>query len=38
MKLNPVESAVSGSQAFEVGTMTMTLPGGTTDRGKYVRS
>ena len=36
VKLNPVESAVSGSQAFEVGTMTMTLPGGKTDRGKYV--
>jgi uncharacterized protein (TIGR02246 family) len=36
MKLNPVESAISGSQAFEVGTSTMTLPGGQTDRGKYV--
>jgi uncharacterized protein (TIGR02246 family) len=36
VKLNPVESAISGSQAFEVGTMTMTLPGGQTDRGKYV--
>ena len=35
-QLNPVESAISGSQAFEVGTMTMTLPGGQTDRGKYV--
>ena len=36
MKLTPVESALSGSQAFEVGTSMMTLPGGHTDRGKYV--
>ena len=36
LQLTPVESAISGSQAFEVGTMTMTLPGGKTDRGKYV--
>ena len=36
VKLNPVESAISGAQAFEAGTMTMTLPGGQTDRGKYL--
>jgi uncharacterized protein (TIGR02246 family) len=35
-QLKPVESAISGSQAFEVGTSTMTLPGGLTDRGKYL--
>ena len=35
-QLKPVESAISGSQAFEVGTSTMTLPGGQTDVGKYL--
>jgi hypothetical protein len=36
MQLNPVSSAISGAQAFEVGTTTVTLPGGQTERGKYV--
>jgi uncharacterized protein (TIGR02246 family) len=36
MQLNPVESSISGSQAFEAGTSTVTLPGGQTDRGKYL--
>jgi uncharacterized protein (TIGR02246 family) len=36
MQLNPVASAISGSQAFEAGTSTVTLPGGQTDRGKYL--
>jgi uncharacterized protein (TIGR02246 family) len=35
-QLKPVESAISGPQAFEAGTSTMTLPGGLTDRGKYL--
>ena len=35
-QLNPFESAISGSQAFEVGTTTVSLPGGEIDRGKYV--
>lgn len=35
-QLNPVESAISGSQAFEAGTSTLTLPGGQTDSGKYL--
>jgi uncharacterized protein (TIGR02246 family) len=35
-QLNPFESAISGSQAFEAGTSTVTLPGGETDRGKYL--
>jgi uncharacterized protein (TIGR02246 family) len=35
-QLNPFESAISGSQAFEAGTTTVTLPGGETDRGKYL--
>jgi len=35
-QLKPVESAISGSQAFEAGTSTMTLPGGQTDVGKYL--
>jgi uncharacterized protein (TIGR02246 family) len=36
MQLNPVESSISGSQAFEAGTSTLTLPGGQTERGKYL--
>jgi uncharacterized protein (TIGR02246 family) len=36
LKLNPFESAISGSQAFEAGTSTLTLPGGETARDKYV--
>lgn len=35
-QLNPFQSAISGSQAFEVGTTTVTMPGGETDRGKYL--
>jgi uncharacterized protein (TIGR02246 family) len=35
-QLNPFESAISGSQAFEAGTSTLTLPGGETARGKYL--
>jgi uncharacterized protein (TIGR02246 family) len=35
-QLNPFESAMSGSQAFEVGTTTVTMPGGETDHGKYL--
>ena len=35
-QLSPFESAISGSQAFEAGTTTVTLPGGETDRGKYL--
>ena len=35
-QLKPVESAISGSQAFEAGTSTMTLPGGQIDVGKYL--
>jgi uncharacterized protein (TIGR02246 family) len=36
VKLTPVESAISGSQAFEAGTATITAPGGRTENGKYV--
>lgn len=36
LQLTPVESAISGSQAFEAGTSTMTLPGGQTEVGKYL--
>jgi uncharacterized protein (TIGR02246 family) len=36
VQLKPIASALSGSQAFEVGISTMTLPGGQTDRGKYL--
>jgi uncharacterized protein (TIGR02246 family) len=35
-QLNPFESTISGSQAFEAGTTTVTLPGGETDHGKYL--
>ena len=35
-QLNPFESAITGSQAFEAGTTTVTLPGGETERGKYL--
>ena len=37
-QLKPVQSAISGSQAFEAGTSTMTLPGGQTEVGKYLVS
>lgn len=36
MQLNPVASSISGAQGFEVGTTTVTLPGGKTERGKYI--
>ena len=36
IKLTPVESAISGSQAFEAGTATVTVPGGRTESGKYL--
>jgi uncharacterized protein (TIGR02246 family) len=36
LKLTPVESAISGSQAFEAGTATITARGGRTENGKYV--
>jgi uncharacterized protein (TIGR02246 family) len=36
MQLNPVASSISGSQAFEAGTSTVTLPGGQSERGKYL--
>jgi uncharacterized protein (TIGR02246 family) len=36
IKLTPVESAISGSQAFEAGTSTVTVPGGRTESGKYL--
>ncbi len=35
LQLTPVESAISGSHAFEVGTSSVALPGGQTDPGKY---
>lgn len=35
LQLTPVESAISGAHAFEVGTSTVTLPGGQKDPGKY---
>jgi len=36
IKLTPMESAISGSQAYEAGTATITVPGGRTENGKYV--
>jgi uncharacterized protein (TIGR02246 family) len=36
IKLTPVESAISGSQAFEAGTATVTVPGGRTESAKYL--
>ena len=36
LKLMPMESAISGSQAFEAGTATVTAPGGRTENGKYL--
>jgi uncharacterized protein (TIGR02246 family) len=36
LKLTPVESAISGSQAYEAGTATITAPGGHTENGKYL--
>ena len=32
----PMESAISGSQAFEAGTATVTAPGGRKENGKYL--
>jgi uncharacterized protein (TIGR02246 family) len=36
LKLTPMESAISGSQAYGAGTATITVPGGRTENGKYV--
>lgn len=36
LKLTPMESAISGSQAFEAGTATITAPGGGTEHSKYL--
>ena len=36
MQLTPIASSISGSQAFEAGTSTMTLPWGHTEVGKYL--
>jgi uncharacterized protein (TIGR02246 family) len=36
LQLKPMESAISGSQAFEAGTATVEAPGGLTDNSKYV--
>jgi ketosteroid isomerase-like protein len=36
LKLTPMESAISGSQAFEAGTATMTAPGGRTENSRYL--
>jgi uncharacterized protein (TIGR02246 family) len=36
LDLNPTESAVSGQQAFDVGTSSIVLPDGRTENGKYL--
>ena len=36
IKLTPMESAISGSQAYEAGTATITVPGGRTENSKYL--
>lgn len=36
LKLNPVESAISGEQAYEAGTTIVTLPNGSTVNEKYL--
>ncbi len=36
LQLMPMESAISGSQAFEAGTATVTGPGGRKENGKYL--
>lgn len=36
LQLTPTESTISGSQAFEAGTATVTLPGGGTEKEKYL--
>jgi uncharacterized protein (TIGR02246 family) len=36
LQLTPTESTISGAQAFEAGTATVTLPGGRTEKEKYV--
>ena len=36
LKLTPMASAISGSQAYEAGTATITAPGGGTENGKYM--
>ena len=36
LQLKPMESAISGSQAFEAGTATVEAPGGLTENGKHL--
>ena len=36
LQLMPMESAISGSQAYEAGTATVTAPGGRKENGKYL--
>jgi ketosteroid isomerase-like protein len=36
LQLKPMESAISGSHAFEAGTATVEAPGGLTDNSKYL--
>jgi uncharacterized protein (TIGR02246 family) len=36
LQLKPMESAISGSQAFEAGTATVEAPGGLTENSKYL--
>jgi uncharacterized protein (TIGR02246 family) len=36
LQLTPTESTISGSQAYEAGTVTVTLPGGRTEKEKYL--
>ena len=36
LQLTPTESTISGAQAFEAGTVTVTLPGGRTEKEKYL--
>lgn len=36
LQLTPMESAISGSQAFEAGTATIRVPGGGTEHNKYL--
>jgi uncharacterized protein (TIGR02246 family) len=36
LQLMPMESAISGAQAYEAGTATVTAPGGRKENGKYL--
>lgn len=36
LKLTPIESAISGDQAYEAGTSAITLPDGRTQNEKYL--